>query len=381
MPINDNRLQHADTMIITCQNCQTNYDIAAEALGGGKTVSCHNCGNTWHQNPVQAPPPVAYAQPAYPQQVPFDAAPAPVPMPEPPAAPAPEAVLAPEPAPEPVPEPEPAPAPEPEPASDIEADAAARAEAALMAEEEEAAADDAGDDLGDALGDDAGEDGGGEDALSTAQLDEMFGEEIDSGVFAGDGDTGDEDEGDAPAGEPGAEPDIEGIPDPDPIPEVFSAGDDDDLEDNVKKGGKGKIIAIAAVVFLLLLGAGLFFGRSYIIDLYPPAGDIFAMIGLGGEELGEGLEFNNIKSAREVEKGVDVMVVRGEIANVSDKERMVPMIRVVLLDGNKEVIQSAVAAPLKNRLPAGATIAFGAKLPEPSALARSLEVTFSAPDK
>ena len=57
------------------------------------------------------------------------------------------------------------------------------------------------------------------------------------------------------------------------------------------------------------------------------------------------------------------------------------MIRVVLLDGNKEFIQSAVAAPLKNRLPAGATIAFGAKLPEPSALARSLEVTFSAPDK
>ena len=30
---------------------------------------------------------------------------------------------------------------------------------------------------------------------------------------------------------------------------------------------------------------------------------------------------------------------------------------------------------------AGATIAFGAKLPEPSALARSLEVTFSAPEK
>ena len=287
MPINDNRLQHADTMIITCQNCQTNYDIDAAALGGGKAVSCHNCGNTWHQNPVQAPPPVAYPQTAYPQQVPF--APPPVPAPEPQAVP------------EPVPEP--APAPVPEPASDIEAAPAARAEAALMAEEEDAASDDAGDDFEDAFGDDA------------------------------------------------------------------------------KKGGKGKIIAIAAVVFFLLLGAGLFFGRSYIIDLYPPAGDIFAMVGLSGEELGEGLEFNNIKSAREVEKGVDVMVVRGEIANVSDQERMVPMIRVVLLDGNKEVIQSAVAAPLKNRLPAGATIAFGAKLPEPSALARSLEVTFSAPEK
>ena len=274
-------------MIITCQNCKTNYDIDAAALGGGKTVSCHNCGTAWHQNPVQAPPPVAYAQTAYTQQVPF--APPPVPAPEPQAVP--EHV------------PEPAPAPVPEPASDIEADAAARAEAALMAEEEDAAGDDAGDDFEDAFGND------------------------------------------------------------------------------LKKGGKGKIIAIASVVFFLLLGGGLFFGRSYIIDLYPPAGDIFAMVGLGGEELGEGLEFNNIKSAREVEKGVDVMVVRGEIANVSDQERMVPMIHVVLLDGNKEVIQSAMAAPLENFLKAGATIAFGAKLPEPSALARSLEVTFSAPQK
>ena len=87
------------------------------------------------------------------------------------------------------------------------------------------------------------------------------------------------------------------------------------------------------------------------------------------------------KVRSEADRGVDVMVVRGEIANVSDKERMVPMIRVVLLDGNKEFIQSAVAAPLKNRLPAGATIAFGAKLPEPLALARRLEVTFSAPEK
>jgi hypothetical protein len=109
--------------------------------------------------------------------------------------------------------------------------------------------------------------------------------------------------------------------------------------------------------------------------------DILKSPGISGGKIGEGLDIRNVKSAREVEKGVDVMVVRGEIANVSDQERMVPMIRVVLLDGNKEIIQSAVAAPLKNRLPAGATIAFGAKLPEPSALARSLEVTFSAPEK
>lgn len=60
---------------------------------------------------------------------------------------------------------------------------------------------------------------------------------------------------------------------------------------------------------------------------------------------------------------------------------MVPMIKVVLYDGAGEEIQSTVAAPLTNRLPPGAKIAFSAKLPEHSALARRLEVTFTEAKK
>ncbi|MDA1089866.1 MAG: FxLYD domain-containing protein [Proteobacteria bacterium] len=301
-----------------------------------------------YAQPAYAQP--AYAQPAYPEQAPFTPPP---PVPEPAPAPEPEPFLAPEPYP------------------DIEADAAARAEAALMAEEEEAAAD---------TGDIAGE-AAIEDSLSTEQLDEMFGEDSEGGAF--DSMTNptvdtDDDAGPPPEGEPV----LDDIPDPDPIPGVFSAADDDDdMDKAVKKGGKGKIIGIAAAVFIIALGAGLFFGRPYIIELYPPAKDIYAMISLGGKELGEGLDIRNVKSVREVENGVDVLVVRGEIANVTDKEHMVPMIRVVLFDSAGEEIQSALAAPLKNRLQGGAMIAFGAKLPEPSALARRLEVTFSEAKK
>ncbi len=162
---------------------------------------------------------------------------------------------------------------------------------------------------------------------------------------------------------------------------MFSADDDEGEDEADKKGGKGKIIGIAAVVLIIGLGAGLFFGRPLIIEMYPPAKDIYAMISLGGEELGEGLDIRNVKSTREVENGVDVLVVKGEIANVSEEDKMVPMISVVLFDSAGEEIQSTLAAPLKSRLQGGATIAFGAKLPEPSALARRLEVTFSEPKK
>jgi hypothetical protein len=76
-----------------------------------------------------------------------------------------------------------------------------------------------------------------------------------------------------------------------------------------------------------------------------------------------------------------MLIVRGSIANISEDDRMVPMIRVALYDGNGDKVQQVVAPPLKNRLQPGTEIGFSAKLSEPSALARRLEVTFSEPEK
>ena len=168
------------------------------------------------------------------------------------------------------------------------------------------------------------------------------------------------------------------IEDPEPIPGVFSSDDEVFMDDGSdKKMGKGKIIGIAATVLVLALGAGLFFGRTFIIDMVPQAAGIYEMLDFGGSEVGEGLDIRNVKSLREVESGVDILIVRGEVSNVSEEDRMVPMIRVVLYDGEGEEVQSTIAAPLKNRLPPGTSIGFSAKLPEPSALARRLEVTFT----
>ena len=211
-------------------------------------------------------------------------------------------------------------------------------------------------------------------ALSTEQLDEMFGEDTGTDAFESPSALPADGEDD------GNDIDLDAIPDPDPVPQVFSPDDDDDedLDDGLKKkGGMGKIIAIAAVAVVIALGAGAYFGKSFVIDLWPGAKDIYAMVNFGGEELGKGLDIRDVKSLREVESGVDILIVRGNVSNVSEQERMVPMIRVVLYDSNGEEVQSTLASPLKNRLPAGATTGFSAKISEPSALARRLEVTFT----
>jgi len=261
--------------------------------------------------------------------------------------------------------PEPMPEPEPEPEAELPEEAAAEPEAEAAPEEaaaEEAAAEPEADS------------GAEDDALSPDQLDEMFGEDTETDPFFADGsDDGDE----------GGIDNLEDLEDPEPIPGGFMDDDADEATggDKKKKGDKGKIIAIAAVVILLALGAGAFFGRSFIIDMVPQAEAVYDMLNIGGGEIGEGLDIQNVKSLREVESGVDILVVRGDVANVTEEERMVPMIRVVLYDGAGEEVQSVVAAPLKNRLPAGAKIGFSAKLPEPSALARRLEVTFTETKK
>ncbi len=364
MPINDKRLQHAVTMIITCQNCQTNYNIDANILSGGKAVQCHNCGNSWNQLPPPLPQPMAPPPPApvYAEQVPFAQPAEPVPPP-------PES--APEPAPEPVPEP--APEPEPEPDAADAAEAAERAAAAETFADDDAAAEEAA--MEEAAETEDGDEGAA-DALSTEQLDEMFGE--DTGTDAFDSPSAPPADGELDANDI----DLDSIPDPEPIPQVFTQDDDEPLDDGLKeKGGKGKIIAIAAAVVLIALGAGAYFGKSFVIDLWPGAKDIYAMVTFGGEELGDGLEIGDVKSLRDVESGVDILIVRGNISNVSEQEHMVPMIRVVLYDSNGEEIQSTLASPLKNRLTAGATTGFSAKIPEPSALARRLEVTFAEAKK
>ncbi|MEE8351408.1 MAG: zinc-ribbon domain-containing protein [Rhodospirillales bacterium] len=316
-------------MIITCQNCQTRYSVDAVLIGGGKTVCCENCGNSWQQLPQQAAPPTVYATP-------------------PPVAP--QASLQQPFEPEPMPEPE----------------ADADAEMATMEAEGEAEAE--------AVEEDAGENAGAaDDALSPDKLDEMFGEDTESEAFGELSGGGDKDE----------TPDLselENLSEPKPIPGVFTAADDD-LDDGLEKKGKGKIIGIAVLVLLLALGGGAFFGRSMIIGLWPGAANIYAMVGLDGAELGDGLVIEDVKTSRHVDAGVDVLIIRGAISNVSEEDRMVPMIRVALFDANGDEVQFVDTAPLKNRLQAGTQVGFSAKLPEPSVLGRKVIVTFTEAKK
>lgn len=380
-------------MFISCPNCSTRYNVSAAQLGGGKSVKCSNCGNTWHQQPVADPPPPAmprggqhqqYAQPQQPYPYPPQGQPGypppppgypPYPYPPqgapgyPPPGYPPQAE---QPAPAPAPAPPPPPPPPPE----------------LVDEEEDTALPDM-DDLTDddpmaafAVDDESEDD---EDELSSEDIEAMFGDD-------------DDDDGpplgsmvEAPADDDEEEDedidDLDDLEEPEPIPQVFTAeetGDDeyeDDDEDEEEDAGAGKgsimkiVLAAVLAIFVGLIAAAIFL-KDMVVEFVPAAEGVYSMIGLGDDALGAGLSINDVKSTRESIAGKDVLVVRGVIVNVSDSERPVPMLELRLSDLDGKLVQSANTAPLKKQLTAGDQIGFKIQVEDPSPLARRLEVTF-----
>ena len=334
-------------MIITCPNCLTRYDVNPVAIGDGKSTRCSNCAHSWFQQPVATAHPAAYvqqqqrnyAQPqyrqpgypppsGYPPQLGYPVSQYPPPQQQSYATPAPEAqpALIPEPETEPVPITEPEPIPEPEPAPIQIPEPVPEPELIPEPEPEPAATDD-------------------DPGLSSQELDEMFGDDD--------------------------------LPDPEPIPGVFTE-DDDEPEPKPRKIGQIIGISCAALIVILLISG--FFLKTQITHMIPAATGIYDMIGIGGEEFGAGLKIQNVKSSRETEKGQEVLFIRGSVKNISDVVRTVPMIQVDLFDGNARSIQSSHAAPVRNKLDPGKTVSFKARLVEPSPLARKLEVTFKKPE-
>jgi len=174
--------------------------------------------------------------------------------------------------------------------------------------------------------------------------------------------------------------DPDNIPDPEPIPESLSAPQTSD-DDEEPAGGANKFIIIGVVALVvILLGAGLFYGRGLIVSMWPGANNIFSMIGLSGDSLGAGLDIRNVKSERETKGDGDILVIRGIVSNVVEEPRMVPLIRVSLYNSDGVVVQSKIVVPTQTELKPKAIVRFMARLENPPAGARRLEVTFTRPD-
>jgi predicted Zn finger-like uncharacterized protein len=146
--------------------------------------------------------------------------------------------------------------------------------------------------------------------------------------------------------------------------------------DKPRPAGSGSLVGWLVGVLILLVVASAVIGRNQIVAGFPASASIYQKLGLP-VALELGLRFEGVTSKRVQEGGVAVLVVEGEVVNVSDRNRPVPPIVLSLLDGGARRLQQERFRAEAAELEPGAKTSFSGRLVNPAEQARTFSVTFA----
>ncbi|MCE2493572.1 MAG: zinc-ribbon domain-containing protein [Alphaproteobacteria bacterium] len=130
------------------------------------------------------------------------------------------------------------------------------------------------------------------------------------------------------------------------------------------------IVGIIAIIF----GGG-FFARDEIIDTWPPATMLYGMVGLAPEP-GFGLELRTEASIQARDGDMEVLVIRGEVVNISSRPRIVPTLQGSLLDAGQNEIHSWTFSIVPEELAPGESGTFNTRVPNPPEGVQRVQVAF-----
>lgn len=129
----------------------------------------------------------------------------------------------------------------------------------------------------------------------------------------------------------------------------------------------------ATMLAALILLAGAVFQRERIVAAVP---DLASLYRLAGFEVNlRGLTFVDVATHRETENGQPVLVVEGQISNVTSHSRPVPAVRLALKGENEGEIYAWAMEPKARELAGGETVRFRTRLASPPP-ARDIELRF-----
>ena len=135
---------------------------------------------------------------------------------------------------------------------------------------------------------------------------------------------------------------------------------------------RGPMLAALALGLLIVAAVGL---RASIVRHVPEAGRVYAALGLPVNLTG--LELSGIKSGLITEDGVELLVVQGEIANVSATARSVPRLRFSVLDAKGVPLYAWTAQSDAKQLQPGERQTFRRRLASPPPEGREVLVRFA----
>jgi hypothetical protein len=116
---------------------------------------------------------------------------------------------------------------------------------------------------------------------------------------------------------------------------------------------------------VLSLAAMIWLGRGILMEMWPGIQGFYASVGVEAARPGDGLRIAESSKRLQRIGGVETLVLRGFISNVSDVPKTVPNLSLQLYNEKKEVIQDVSAAPPSGVLDPGGSVEFDIRLELP----------------
>lgn len=189
----------------------------------------------------------------------------------------------------------------------------------------------------------------------------------------------------APAGADGSEPKPERAPEPEPQPilrgpqrpQPLPPGSNLPALRPPPRRRAGPAAWLALLVLVVAGAVGLYAFRQQIVTIWPPASKLFRTAGPAEPEAaGAGLDIRDVKFERKAEAGRAVLLVTGQVVNITQSARPAPRLRVAIGDEARKELAYWTVPLAKEALGPGEATEFSTRLPDPPANARSLSVTF-----
>jgi len=130
------------------------------------------------------------------------------------------------------------------------------------------------------------------------------------------------------------------------------------------------------VLVLAALAYGSYLERARITALWPPAARLYELLGLRTKPVGAGLEIRGVTTERSDDNGTEVLLIAGEVANVSHQSLEVPPLAAVLKDARRRNVQHWTFEAGERKLLPGEVTKFSTSLKNPASEATDVDVEF-----
>ena len=137
---------------------------------------------------------------------------------------------------------------------------------------------------------------------------------------------------------------------------------------------------VLVLLLLVAVGAAAYFERTQVMRFLPATASLYAMVGLVGAPGSQGLQLHDVAfRIEDTGEGTSSLVISGKVMNVGRDYRLLPELRVLLLDGQMEATESWALRTTAEGLAPGATTVFEAVYADPPRTGsdESIFVTFA----